>query len=382
MATETTNFHLQKPDRTDFVNIVEHLNGNLDIIDVELKEAQDKADQAFQSASNGKAAIKTAITGVDPTVSIPTDATFAQLAIAIGQIKTGVDTEDATATAAQILANMTAYVKGVKVTGTAADNGPIAAETVNLTTQNQEYTIVSGFHSGFRKIKAVITNLAAGVIKAGVTVGGILGTFTADATATAASILSGKTAGINGSMVTGTMADKTGTTSLAPAYDGTSVAGRLVVRPQQGYYDGTANSTSYVTDANFIAANILSGKSIFGVAGSVIAGRRSASGTTAYGAAGTFYYKNGASTSMYTLTVSGLTFTPSYIIAYGTYNGTHNYSFYDVLRNSVYYFMVNDSSYSPNNMNFNPNAGSGYINSTGFCIPVGPGVTYSWVVIE
>lgn len=90
------------------------------------------------------------------------------------------------------------------ITGNATNNGPTEAETVNLTTQNQEYTIASGFHSGLRKIKAVITNLVASVIKYGETVGGVVGTFTSDASAIANHIFSGQSAYVKGSKVTGT----------------------------------------------------------------------------------------------------------------------------------------------------------------------------------
>lgn len=93
----------------------------------------------------------------------------------------------------------------VGLTGTAANIGPTVAETVNLTSQNQEYTIASGFHSGLRKLKAVITNLVAGVIKYGETVGGVVGTFTSDATALARHMLYGRTAYVKGNKITGTL---------------------------------------------------------------------------------------------------------------------------------------------------------------------------------
>ncbi|NRT90084.1 phage tail protein [Clostridium beijerinckii] len=86
------------------------------------------------------------------------------------------------------------------LTGTMPNNGAVS---FTLTNNNQEYIIPAGFHNGLGKIKAIITNLAASVIKAGTTVGGILGTFTSDATAVAADIINGKTAYVNGNKITG-----------------------------------------------------------------------------------------------------------------------------------------------------------------------------------
>lgn len=51
-----------------------------------VKQAYDRAEEAFTSASNGKQAIKSAITGIDPEVVIPVNPTFADLSLAIGNI--------------------------------------------------------------------------------------------------------------------------------------------------------------------------------------------------------------------------------------------------------------------------------------------------------
>lgn len=50
MATETTNYNLIKPDRTDFFS-VDDFNNNMETIDLEIKEAQDKADAALTQDS-------------------------------------------------------------------------------------------------------------------------------------------------------------------------------------------------------------------------------------------------------------------------------------------------------------------------------------------
>ena len=115
----------------------------------------------------------------------------------------GVITDDANATASQILSGYTAYVKGKKVTGSIPSQG---AQTIIPGTTNK--TIASGkYLSGTQTIKGD-SNLTAGNIKAGTSIFGVSGTFTSDANAEYQKIYEGMKVYSKGNAVVGTLPER------------------------------------------------------------------------------------------------------------------------------------------------------------------------------
>jgi hypothetical protein len=141
----------------------------------------------------------------------------------------GIDTSDATATADEIFAGETAYTATGKVTGTFTIEDELAAQDDLI---SQITTLIA------QKANPPSPD-------------------TSDATATANDSLSGKTAYVNGSKITGTIPSKVATTYTPSTSDQTIASGT--------YLTGTQTIKG---DANLVAGNIKSGVSIFGVAGS------------------------------------------------------------------------------------------------------------------
>lgn len=119
------------------------------------------------------------------------------------------DTSEDNVSAGDILTGKTAHGAAGPVSGAMPDNGSVAGE---IATKDGKYTVPAGKHSGSGTVSIAQTEQAkivTGNIRAGVTVLGVTGknsvVDTADADASAATILSGKSAYVNGQKVNGTM---------------------------------------------------------------------------------------------------------------------------------------------------------------------------------
>lgn len=86
------------------------------------------------------------------------------------------NTQDATATEAEILAGKTAYNKGVKVTGKMPNNGAVNG---TISVKAGVYTVHQGYHDGSGKVQIDATEQAKiipGNIRDGVSILGVTGT--------------------------------------------------------------------------------------------------------------------------------------------------------------------------------------------------------------
>lgn len=135
-------------------------------------------------------------------------------------------------------------------------------------------------------------------------------------------VLTDKTFSNVGGFHTGTMPNHTTSHTEANSY--VYSGGNLLYAPPSGYYDGSTGYLLYYPEPNLLPQNILKGVSIFNVAGSV---GRSASGTVSLSGSSTWaipWYGNNGSTDtsnttqifgVFTATISGLSFTPSVVVA-------------------------------------------------------------------
>lgn len=127
------------------------------------------------------------------------------------------DTTGATAASDDILTGKSAFIGNGFVAGSMSNNGAVSG---SISKADGTYTIPAGFHNGKGAVRISSeeqAKLVSGNIKAGVTILGVSGKSsvvdTGDATAAAGTIISGKTAYVNGTKVTGSL------TSVAVSQD-------------------------------------------------------------------------------------------------------------------------------------------------------------------
>lgn len=119
------------------------------------------------------------------------------------------ETSADTAVAGDVLSGKTAHSASGPITGTMANNGAVVGD---ISTVAGKYTIPAGYHNGSGYAEIAPTEQAkivTGNIKAGVTILGVAGdtavvdTTVSSGAATAAAIMNGYKAYVNGALVTG-----------------------------------------------------------------------------------------------------------------------------------------------------------------------------------
>ena len=196
-------------------------------------------------------------------------------AVITGTSTKDTDTSDATASAADILSDQTAYAEGKKLTGTMVNQGAVNG---TISAKAEIYTVAEGYHNGSGSVsidsteqnKIIPENIRDGITILGVTGSysgsggsGGGGTDTSDATASASDILAGQTAYISSGKVTGTMANNGAVSGIISTASGSYTVA-------EGYHNGSGSvSIASSEQAKLIPENIRSGVSILGVSGAI-----------------------------------------------------------------------------------------------------------------
>lgn len=281
----TANYGFKKPDGVETVNI-DDLNYNADVADVELKKRALQTDfsshladntahgigdktklsttakdtivaainEVFQSGTNVKSSTISAVNNKGQSLS--TTATWDKIIAAINSIARG----QGNAVESQVLSGADfSNSDGILRHGSMPNNG-----TVVLTPTTVNQAIAQGYHPGTGYVKGD-ANLVTSNIKSGVSIFGVSGKSSVVETTesvnpiAASTVRSGKVGYVNGSKITGSLAVQA--TSAQTITPGTSDQIK-----DAGIYDGAVTIKG---DSNLQSSNILKGKSIFGIMGTL-----------------------------------------------------------------------------------------------------------------
>ncbi|AWO73872.1 phage tail protein [Geobacillus thermoleovorans] len=195
-----------------------------------------------------------------------------------------------------------------------------------------------------------------------------------------AHVLSGKTFTNDSGEQTGTMPNRSAENFHMPALETAVWPGdKIFLRPPQGYYDG--NSWVTASEPDLIASNIRQGVNIFGVVGTLVEGKKFASGTvTSSPNYGYFRVSNSGALHGYPyITVSGLTFQPTVIHVFVP-DGNTDITIFDNRRN---YLGSASADITMQNTVYLNNSDDAYVNSSGFRLPVtNPNTLFTWYAYE
>jgi len=215
-----------------------------------------------------------------------------------------VDTSSGDAVAGEILTGKKAYVDGAEVTGTMADKeGDNVASSSSVDGTTLKLVAPTGFYDGTDTVTITDADFVAANIKDTVNIFGVVGTYAAGGSvltgdAIAAEVLDGKFFYSNDPDVKleGTMVNNAGDTAAVSTHAGAATEIHAVA--SVGFYDGSDDAV-VLTDANFVAANIADGVTIFGVEGT-LAGSSVLTGDAVVGEVldGKFFYSDDPETKL------------------------------------------------------------------------------------
>ncbi len=296
-------------------------------------------NEVFRLGSENKQKLVENLTAMG--VAASTDDTWGTL---LDKILDMTDTSKDTVTAAALLSGYTAHdAAGAKITGALADNSGItdhrATASLDVTNQNfklkvpttAKYGTENYLYAAYSAVASLIGLTSAKLVRNN-TILGITGSSgnmdTSGATAAASDILSGKKAGVNGGMVTGSMANRgawtgattgNGNVAIPAGYHNGSgyVSGAGAYNKGVSDADGRVNtgSTNYRTGYN---AGVSATKVGTAGTGDVLAGK-TFTNTGSVGASGTMANKGGATVDARAVTQDD-TYTYLTVPANGYYN--------------------------------------------------------------